>query len=187
MNAQDEKSGNSLIAREKFAVSLRKTKKKEIISQRRQQTLDYLQSRLQQTNGVGDEWKPVLPHFMQTPEQIVSLLNSFDFQGAQTEQILEIVGGLLLISKSHDSESFYVLEQHPLTFLTLINIIQAKPKNRLLSQQQSQILCGSIWALLNLSFTEFTMKKMVELNIHNTLTVLFLEYFLEESSQTLSQ
>jgi hypothetical protein len=35
MNAQDEKSGNSLIAREKFAVSLRKTKKKEIISQRR--------------------------------------------------------------------------------------------------------------------------------------------------------
>jgi hypothetical protein len=46
MNAANDKAGSSFIAREKFAVNLRKTKKKEILNQKRQQTLDYLASRL---------------------------------------------------------------------------------------------------------------------------------------------
>jgi hypothetical protein len=50
---------------------------------------------------------------------------------------LEIVGGFLFISSRDENESYLILEQHPATLQILINIIQAKPKNGILSEQGS--------------------------------------------------
>ncbi len=88
---------NPLLAREQFAISLRKNKKKEVLVPKRKKVLDYLLMKCE---------NKVLPNFMQNADQISSVVKQLD-SGADSEMIEKIVQGLCLISYQTETSDLY--------------------------------------------------------------------------------